>query len=352
MNTDFWKLGARQMAFAPEGEGGGAGGDTGAGGAGAGAGDGAGGEAGAGGEGAGAAGGGAGAGTKDGAPGGGQSGAWWEDKRFSDEQRQTLTGSGLTVDDPLDAVAKLADMERNAQKRLGAKPDSLMPKPAEGQDLAEWRRQNAEIFGIPEDAAAYKIDRPENWPENAPWDEKAEARVREVALKHGIDNAALQDIVNVQAERMAELVGETETQLQASSAQMMQELEGEWGDQFNGNLTRAKQAAAAIAEEAGFGPEHMQQLSNTLAKGTGDANVIKLFATIGKMMGEDTLTAGGGGGSPMGMSPAEARAELQRLQSPEGEWFKATADKNRAEIERLKPRMEALRKIASAKKAS
>lgn len=346
MHFDFRKVGARLVAFAPEDEGGaGGGGEGGQGGEGGestgGAGDGQGGEGGAGGE---------------GDKGGQGTGTWWEDKRFSDEQRRTLTGSGLTVDDPLDAVAQLLDQERAAQRRLGAKPDSLMPKPEEGQSLAEWRRKHAETFGLPENADGYKVERPESWPENAPWDDQLASRVQELGAKHAVEPELIQEFTNLYAEKMAGLVEETETQLEASRTRMMQELETEWGDQMQGNLTRAKQAASAIAEEAGFSPEHVQQLSNTLAKGTGDANVIKLFATIGEMMGEDSFSGGQGGGGDgaagaMGLSPAEARAELQRLQSPDGEWFKATKENNRSEIERLKPRMQALRQISSQKKA-
>lgn len=346
MSIDLWKIGARRVAYSPADEAGG--GESGAGAAGA---AGAGGEGGDGGA-AGAAGAAAGAGAGDGSAGaGGGAGAWWEDKRFSDDQRQNLTALGLTVDDPLEAVARLTDMERAAKKRLGAKPDSLMPKPAEGQSLAEWRREHAKTFQIPDDAAGYKIDRPDSWPKDAPWNDKLEGAVREVAAKHAADPELIQDLTSVFAGNMAGMVEETETELAASSQQMMQELEGEWGDQMAGNLSRARQAATAIAEEAGFTPAHMQQLSNTLAKGTGDANVIKLFATIGKMMGEDSFTAGaGGGGSPLGQTPAEARAELSRLQARDGEWYKAVAAKDRTELERLKPRMEALRKLASPKK--
>lgn len=335
MSFDLFTIGARRAAFAPEDEGAAGGGDqieTGEGAAGADAGT------------AATAGEGKGEGEGEGAA----ASSWWEDKRFSEEQRTSLAALGLTVDDPLDAVAKLTDMERAAKKHLRAKPESLIQKPEEGQSLAEWRKANAEIFGVPEAPDDYKIEKPEGWPKEAPWNDKLEARLREAAHQRGLDGETVQDFVNLYAEDAATRAAEAEAEFAAANTEMRAALEKDWGDQLDARLERAGRGAAALAQQAGLGEKEILQLSNVLEKTLGHANVIKIFDAAGAALAEDTL-ASGGAGSGVGQTPAEARAELAQMQSDGGEWWEATKKKDRAKIEELKPRMERLRKIAARK---
>ena len=272
---------------------------------------------------------------------------WWEDeKRFSKEQRQTLTKSGLTVEDPLDAVAKLADMEIAAQRRLGDGPENLIRKPKEGQTPAEWRREHAKDFGIPATGADYKIVRPEGWPNDMPWDDKLEAGARAVAEKHAADPALVQDIANLYAERVKETAEQVDGEIQRAQADMMAELERDWGNKLDGNMLRAQLAMKAAAEAAGLDQAAIDELVMVLEKKTGAANVMRLFAAIGDGMGEDTLT-GAGGAPSLSNTPAAARAELAKLQAKGGEYYEAVNSNNRTEIARLQPRIDHLRKLAS-----
>ena len=271
---------------------------------------------------------------------------WWDDKRFSAEERRTIEATGLTVDDPLDALKELSRRELAAKKRLGASPDSLIAKPTAEQSPAEWRRAHAEDLGIPETAADYKIDRPEGWPEGIPWDDKLEQGARALAEKHAADPALVQDIANLYAARVKETSEQVDGEIERARTDMMTELERDWGDKLDGNLLRAELAMKAAAEAAGLDQSAIRELTMVLEKKTGAANVMRLFAAIGDGMGEDTLT-GAGNAPSLSNTPAEARAKIAEMTGPEGAWFKATKDGNQAEIKRLKPMMDDLYKRAA-----
>ncbi|MGR3456076.1 hypothetical protein [Pseudooceanicola sp.] len=276
---------------------------------------------------------------------------WWEDKRFSDEQRTMLAAKGFTVDDPMDAAAKILDAYSHAERRLGRPADQLMVKPKEGQSVPEWMRENSAVFGIPEKPDGYEIKTPESWPKDQQWDQDLEGKLRQIAHEEGIPGAAVNKLVGLYADKMAATLGESQEQLEAANRQMMEQLTKDWGGQTAAKMTLAKQGASAVAAKAGFSAQDVESISMALKEKTGDAQVIRLFATIGEMMGEDTMQAlTGGGDGTMTTTPAEARAELSKLNAPDGEWAKAVAAANkgnRTEMERLKPKMERLTKLAA-----
>lgn len=271
---------------------------------------------------------------------------WWEGKGLTDEQRDRVTAMGLTVDDPIQAIARLTDMELAAQRKLGKPADQLMDRPGKDQDVAEWLRTNGEMFGIPESADGYEMNRPEGWPKDAPWDEGFEAEARKIAHEEGIRGAALQRFTELYAGKVQGLMQDAEADLAAANQTMQATLQKDWGDQYGAKVARAQQAASVIAEAAGLDTGAIEALAGTLKPKVGDAGTIRMFAAIGEMLGEDKALLTGGGGA-LGSTPAEARAERSRLMAPGGEWFEATRNNDRAAIERLKPKMEQLAKLAA-----
>ncbi|WP_186008593.1 hypothetical protein, partial [Salmonella enterica] len=79
----------------------------------------------------------------------------------------------------------------------------------------------------------------------------------------------------------------------------------------------------------------------------GDANTIRFMAAIGDMMGDDGAVGLGKGGG-LTTTPAEARAALARMRSRDGDYAKAYAKGDRAEMERLRPTIDRLTKIAAS----
>lgn len=340
MNFETWK---RLILRAPEGESGAGAADPGT----------AGGETGD----TGSAGGAAGAGDT-GATGGtddtgasGETGQprWWESKGLTDAQRQNLTALGLTVDDPVQAVAKLTDMEIAAKRRLGKPADQLIDKPGKDQDVAEWLRGHGDLFGIPEAPEGYEVARPEDWPKDAEWNADLEAKAREIGHKHGLTGAALNDMVGLYASEVQRLVASAEEDLAQATAQMQATLQKDWGDQYAARVSQAQQAASVVAEKAGLDNEALAGLAAALKPKIGDAGTIRMFAAIGEMMGDD-MAAGlsaGGGGSGLSTTPAEARAELAALRAPGGAYFEATRKGDHAALKELRPKIERLSKTAA-----
>ena len=271
---------------------------------------------------------------------------WWEGERFADPARQYLTAKGLTVDDPMEAMPRLIDIAANAEKRIGKGLDTILDKPAKGQSFDDWVAQNREALGLPKDEAGYEIARPDFWPKDAPWNDKAEAEAKAIALKRGVSKEALNDFINLQARIAAETYQQAADMGDAAKAKLMADLEKDYGDQTKAVIQKARQGAQAVAEKAGLDMEALGNLSDVLTDKVGDANAIRFMAAIGDMLGDDSAVGMGKSGG-LTQTPAEARAELARLRSPEGEYYKATASGNRAEIERLRPNMERLTRIAA-----
>lgn len=313
---------------------GGEGGDPGAGGAG--------GEAGQGGDG-----GAAGAGGAGGDPGAGAS-HWWEDQRFGAETQSQLKSLGLTVDDPLDAVAKLAGMEQAAKKKLGKGVDALIEKPGEGQDVGEWLRGNGALFGIPDSPDGYKLAAPEGWPEGMEWDADFEGKARALAHEAGVPQAALEKFTGLYAEKIQSVM-EAANQDYAAAAEAMQgELVKDWGDQYGAKVAQAQQAAQALAAQAGMDADAMTALAGAMKEKVGDANIIRLFAAVGDMMGEDTLVRTG---TEVAMTPVQARTDLEAMKRPDSDYMKAAAKVRqggpRAEYDRLHQTYLRLQKLAA-----
>ncbi|KAB6717711.1 hypothetical protein [Roseobacter sp. TSBP12] len=256
----------------------------------------------------------------------------------------------MTVDDPIDATAKLIDMERNAKKRLGASPDQLIQKPKDGQSVAEWMHENRNVFGIPEAPDKYEIAMPEGFgtgPNDLKWDADFETKAREMAHKHGIPGEALQELTNLYASKVQGLSQDADAQYEASNQKMMGELKTDWGDQTTAKIAMAKSAAEMLATTAGLGSEQLSGIAQVLSDKTGDAGAIKMFAAIGEMMAEDGVGKLPGNGGSLAMTPANARAELNKQKAPGGEYYEAVAKGDTATLARLKPKIDQLEKQAA-----
>lgn len=277
--------------------------------------------------------------------------AWWEDKRFEGDARTQLEALGLTTDDPLDAVAKLSQMERAAKKKFGKSVDQLLDRPAEGQDAAEWLRQHGEVFGVPEKPDGYKIDKPEDWAKDQPWDDKLEASARAAGHDLGLSQAQMAGMTSVYAKHIAGLMGSAEAEAGAAGDALRTALQSDWGDQYDAKVSQAQLAASAVADAAGIDGDGLRSLSDMLAGKVGDAQAIKLFAAIGDMMGEDTLQLTKGQGNTLGVTPADARSELQAMMAPGSAYQKAAEAKSKGrpspDFDRLHKRYGELNKLAA-----
>ena len=321
--TYLLKMLSRQIAFAPDGAGAGAGqgaGDLPPAGAGEGA-----------------------------TPPAGAAPKWWEVPDLTAEERQWLTARGLADEDKDKVLIKAIKGHRHAETRLGHKPEDLITRPKEGQNVSEWLAEQREKLGLPDKADGYKIDAPQDWPKEIPWDTDMAAKVRDIAFSQGLPPEAVNAMVGVYAEKVLEMERASAAALQAATETMMADLRKDWGQQTDAKIMQAKLAAGVMAEKAGLSGEALQNLTGVLADKTGDANVLRFFAAIGEMMGDDKGLGLGAGAGTFTTTPADARQQLAALRAPDGAYAKAVKDNNRAEIARLQPEIERLTKIAAQK---
>ncbi|HMO07036.1 MAG TPA: hypothetical protein PKD10_05230 [Paracoccaceae bacterium] len=271
---------------------------------------------------------------------------WWEKSDYTQEERDWLAARGLTEDDPLAVLPKIVKGHRAAEQRIGKGLDSILDRPAKDQPIGDWLRANAEALGLPADAAGYEVRPPADWPKDVAWDAELEASARAHAHAMGVPKAAHEGYVKLFADKMMAFDRASREGLAQAREAMMADLRKDYGEQTGVVVTRAQQAMQVLAEKAGLGADQVQAAVQVLSEKQGDAGVIRLFAAVGELMGEDAAVALGGGG-PLTDTPAQARQQLAEFVKPGGEWAKATAEADHATIARLRPVFERLAKLAS-----
>ncbi|MEM9782732.1 MAG: hypothetical protein AAF899_09670, partial [Pseudomonadota bacterium] len=221
---------------------------------------------------------------------------------------------------------------------------------AEGQDVAEWLKAQGGVLGIPEKPEGYEVKKPD-LPDGVSWDDGLEAKWREKAHAAGMLPHQMQAGVELMAEVQTGLLNDARADLQNATQEMRQALERDWGDQYGAKVELAKQAAAAAFQAAGLDGEEQLAVAQMLKPKVGDPGIMRLFAALGAMMGEDSLAQGGKGGAGAGgmaMTPQEAKAELDRFTGPDGEYGRAMKDKNQKALNELNPRRLQLIKLMSS----
>jgi hypothetical protein len=101
-----------------------------------------------------------------------------------------------------------------------------------------------------------------------------------------------------------------------------------------------------VAQKAGIDASAVANLSDVLTAKIGDANTIRFMAAIGDMLGDDAALGIGKGGG-LNTTPAEARAQLASLRAEGGAYYEAVKKNDRAAMERLRPQMDSLSRIAA-----
>lgn len=274
-------------------------------------------------------------------------GAWYAAAGLDAETASWLTAKGFNDADPAQAAAGLAKSARAAEKLIGKSPEAVLDRPGKDQSLTDWRRANAAALGLPAAEDAYGVAAPEDWPKDIAWDAGLEAEARKFAFAQGVDPETHKGYVAIFAKKMQGMLGEEQGRLERANTAMMADLQRSHGDRLPGLIAGAQQAAQYFAAQAGLDGTGIAHVARLVAKETGDAATIRFFAAIGQAMGEDSGLGIGKGAVPFGTSPDQARAELKTFQSPDGEYGKAFAANDLRKLAELKPKREALAKLAA-----
>lgn len=189
----------------------------------------------------------------------------------------------------------------HAQKAIGA-DKIVVPKDGVWDDEARTR------LGIPKDATGYTVKRPENLPRGLDYDEKFEGAAKAVAHKLGLLPSQVQGLVEFYTGYQSEGFTAVQSANHKATEDAASALKTEYGAAYDAKLAQAQRAARY------FGGDALVQVLNSTGVGN-NPDVIRAFAKIGTLMGEDPLKTGQAAG--FNLTPAEARAEANKLMSHE-----------------------------------
>jgi hypothetical protein len=186
-------------------------------------------------------------------------------------------------------VEALATGFNGLEQLLGKKANAIVPpnEKSTPEEISAYRK----AIGVPESPEAYNL-KPEQLPEGVVWDENVAKRAAELAHKHHIPAAAMQEFMRFDMERAA-LMNQAaaqmiETQLETGRA----ELQKVWGDKMPEKIELARRAAVT----AGVDPT---------SQGFVDPQVVKAIVNLAEKLSDDKLVAG----DQTGASSTRARAK-------------------------------------------
>jgi len=241
-------------------------------------------------------------------------GSWHES--LPEEMRGIVENKGWQS--PQDAIQSYANLE----KMLGAdKAGRGLVMPKEDAGAEEWD-QFYDRLGRPKSPDEYQLPVPEN--DTGEFAAAAKAKFHEL----GITAKQAEQLAEWWNSQSTEMQQQQMAQSQQQADQQLEDLKKEWGQSYDENIEAARRAS----RQFGLGEETLTKIESAL--GTGE--MLKMFANIGKGLGEDTFVDNQKSAG-FGMSPEAARVRLNQLKNdPEwsAKYLQGNADA-KAEMERL-----------------
>lgn len=244
-----------------------------------------------------------------GAGGGGGGDDWYAPLGLDDGARQFIAGKGFT------SAAEWAKSHMEADRLVRER--NVLPAPdADPAKRGEW--PGWEALGWSKDRAKYTVE-PVKVPEGKHYSGEMEKAFLDAAHEARVPASAAKAILD----KVANFGFAAQDAQVASGAKALADvkdaLKKEWGNDYGVNEERAR----AAAKHLGLGAEDASQLEKIV----GAPGLLKLFAKIGAMLGEDTLKGGaaGGGSGGGGLTPDGAAAEMNRL-AADKEWTRSMRD--------------------------
>ena len=178
--------------------------------------------------------------------------------------------------------------------------------PPEGSPDEDWHGKDGVYarLGRPETAEGYILAEDIKLPDNMPVDKEFVKRIGVIAHKAGILPKQFDTLVRG---FMEDNINQFNTLTETASNDVKgseTKLRQEWGTAYEPKLALAKKALSVIADKDGV---------EFLAQGLGnDPRIIKMFAKVGDMLGEDQLT-----GKPKGLTetPDEAKIKIKEMEA-------------------------------------
>jgi len=230
-------------------------------------------------------------------------------------------------------VGGLAKSFVHAQSMIGA-DKIVMPKPdASPAEMADFYNK----LGRPGAADGYKFS--ETTIEGVPKDEATQKWARDIFHKHGLTQKQADGLYQDYIAKVGSDLKAMNESRATQREQSLEQLRGEWkGNEFDVNVQLAQRAVKT------FGSEELVKYLNESGEGDNPL-LIKLFANIGKQLGEDQAFGGRSSQSGFVAGPEAAKAEIGKLQA-DADFQKAYLNKDAMGHKEAVERMERLFKVA------
>lgn len=218
---------------------------------------------------------------------------------FDDDTKGWLGEVGIDKLPANEALAKVIPMYRGAEKKLGIPSDQLLRMPKDENDTEGFRGVMAKL-GLPETPDGYELKVPEGQPDE--FLKTATGWFHEL----GIPKRQAAGLAGKWNEYVSSQQQLAEDRFNAQADKDIQALKDDMGDAYDKNveLARRVRRASGITDEEAIAIER--------AVGVGRA--MKVFAELGKSMGEHRF-AGGEDGGTFGLSIEGARARITALKA-------------------------------------
>lgn len=193
--------------------------------------------------------------------------------------------------------ADILSSYRNLEKFAGGSKN-LVELPGDNADEAALNNFYSRL-GRPDSPDKYELKMPDGGDNDlAEW-------FKQTAHKNGLSAKQAQALFgewNAMADsRMQQIEQATAQQAETEIA----DLKREWGKTYDAQIDAGRRAAAAL----GYNAEKLSALESKI----GAAEMLRLFATVGSKMGEDTFEGGERTGGSFGVTPAVARQQIAEL---------------------------------------
>jgi hypothetical protein len=185
-------------------------------------------------------------------------------------------------------VESMAKGFNGLEQLLGKKAHAVVPPTEKStpEEIAAYRQ----ALGVPDSPEGYKL-KPEQLPEGVTWDDSVAKRAAELAHKHNVPAAAMQEFMKFDMERAALMNQAAANMIEEQLQQGRAELERVWGDKMPEKIELARRAAVT----AGVDPT---------SQGFVDPQVVKAIVSLAEKLSDDKLVAG----DQTGVSSTRARA--------------------------------------------
>ena len=159
------------------------------------------------------------------------------------EHLKPFEGTLQKYPNPWEVFSGLGNAQKFISSRQQLKPlDANATEEQRAAYVAELRK----ITGAPEKPEDYGLQAPENLPEGTEWNAEFAGNVAQIAAKHAIPKAALQELADAHNQHISKMIATGDELSKQEQQRALDELTKEWGADAANNFDRAKRGIVAL----------------------------------------------------------------------------------------------------------